>query len=182
MDNCFYILTGQAGELIAYSEEATLIFSGMTDGAPVASLLEPLEAPAEGSSRAAVSNILRPLTRTDAAGAGPFLPTSGYVSVGERTYKVSAYCLHPGYTLYSFKSFAARAEESKGTLTISCAEITHKLRNPLTSMKLVTDMLPLYLPEGTFKEKALEVLNKQIKRLETYALQLETRAGGGSCE
>lgn len=69
--------------------------------------------------------------------------------------------------------------ERGGKVTLSCAEINHKIRNPLTSMKLVADMLPVYLPEGSFKDKALEVLHNQIGKLETYTAELAARAGEG---
>ena len=149
MNGC-YIITNLQSQCTAYSAEAQELFPQLKAGLFIDNIL--------GSYQ--IQNH-RDLT----------------IVVANQAYLVVDYPLLPDNRLYHFIK-TERSEPAASTVTLSCAEITHKIRNPLTSMKLVADMLPVYLPEGNFKETALEVLHKQISRLENYTAELEARAGG----
>ena len=56
---------------------------------------------------------------------------------------------------------------------VSSAEINRNLRNPLTSMKILLDLIYLHLPDSDFKYRALEIMNSQIGRMEGYLNYLE---------
>lgn len=163
MNNILYIITDQCGQLIACSHE--IISEYGLDGE-----LLPM------GSGMMVNELMNPSEWFDDLGEGVVGPVQRDIYIKKKMYLMSAHRLHPGYTIHILRPDTDPAKVAGGQVMISCAEISHKLRNPLTSMKIVADLLPHYLPAGSFKETAVEVLNKQIGKLEAYTMQLEMKA------
>lgn len=128
MNNTLYIVTDQCGQLIACSHEI-INKHGLN-----------------------ANEIINRDEWFGNAGNGMVGREQRDIYIKEKLYLMSAYQLYPDHTIYILRPDTTPVKVAGGQVMISCAELNHKLRNPLTSMKIVADLLPHYLPAGSFRD------------------------------